>query len=282
LLLSQFAGSTPHYHPLFPKSLDLYAETGPVLRGDRRPVGAGDEPASGERRVKLILIDSGSLDGIDSPRDRASNFSRRQRCLGHSPQQSRRQKPRACAYSPAAAPMPRWKTTSVTFADLAVERLHGSFALVARSHAGPLLGVLGLCWASPRPHSSEIHRSGGLDSGVLAGFGAALDRGPGPVLVFALMFGAFLVNAARARCLAKVEQFWYQSIGSFVSTCRRHRPGVSLGTAEAQAAEKLIERTEELIMVQTGLWQSPGKSARPLGRDNPKHSRRSSRSLDRE
>jgi hypothetical protein len=130
-----------------------------------------------------------------------------------------------------------------------------------RKHVSPIGGlVLGIAGTAQAVNPQDLEAS---IPAVLAGFGAALDPlALALVLVFVLMFGAFLVERGESQVLGKVEQFGISQLAPCFNLSQATGPASPLGAAEAQAAEKLIERTEELIMLQTGLWQEALESLR--------------------
>lgn len=219
------------------------------------------------RALRLILIDAESLEGIDTSRDRALELISATASVPASVRQSRvgRRIQDACAYVAGSGSDAGVEDHLRYLADLAVETLTGSFALVRTITRGvPVLGVLGLvlgiAGAVQAVNPQDLDAS---MPAIVAGFGAALDPlALGLGLAFVLMFGTFLVERGENQVLAKVEQFGISQLVPCFNLSQGTGAGSPLGAAEVEAAEKLIERTETLINWQTGLWQESLESLR--------------------
>jgi biopolymer transport protein ExbB/TolQ len=267
LLLSQLPQSAENIKRYFDGHWILYAETGLFFIG----VAALMQKALGlildHRALRLILIDAESLDGIDTPRERAlellSATATVPAAVRRSQVGSRIQD--ACTYVAACGSDAAFEDHLRYLADLAVETLSGSFALVRTITRGvPVLGVLGLVLGiAGAVHAINPQDLDASMPAIVAGFGAALDPlALGLGLAFALMFAAFVVERGESQVLAKVEHFGISQLAPCFNLSQAAGPASPLGEAEVQAAEKLLERTETLINWQTGLWQEALESLR--------------------
>lgn len=142
-------------------------------------------------------------------------------------------------------------------ADLAADRLHSSYALVRTvTWAIPILGflgtVIGITMAIANVTPEQLESSLGE---VTAGLAVAFDTTAlSLTLSMLLVFSTFLIERCEQSILGDAEQFGITRLAHcFPQIAERSGP---LATAEAQAAEQLLQRTEALITWQTGLWQS--------------------------
>lgn len=142
-------------------------------------------------------------------------------------------------------------------AELASERLHGSYALVRTiTWAVPILGflgtVIGITMAIANVTPEQLDTS---LSSVTSGLAVAFDTTAlSLALSIVLVFGAFLVERAEQNVLASVEEIGIQRILClFPPENESHDP---LMDAQAEAAQQLLQRTEELINWQAELWQN--------------------------
>jgi hypothetical protein len=267
LLLSQLPQQADSLTRYFDGNWILYAETTLFFVGVAQILRKALELLLDHRALRLILIDAESLAGIDTPRDRALELLSATASVPAAVRHSKvgRRIQDACAYVAGCGSDAGLEDHLRYLADLAVETLSGSFALVRTITKGvPVLGALGLVIGI----AGAVHAVNpqDLDSSmpaIVAGLGVALD----PLalslgLAFALMFSTFLVERGESRVLAQVEQFGISQLVPCFNLSQSAGAASPLVEAEAQAAEKLIERTEALINWQTGLWQEALESLR--------------------
>jgi len=139
-------------------------------------------------------------------------------------------------------------------AELASERLHGSYALVRTiTWAIPILGFLGTVIGITLAISNVTPEQ--LDSSlseVTGGLGVAFDTTAlSLALSLLLVFSAFMIEGAEGRVLAEVEDYGIQRLlGWFAPAAGSRR----LVDAEGEASRRLLEKTESLIGTHTKLW----------------------------
>ena len=143
-------------------------------------------------------------------------------------------------------------------ADVASDRLHGSYALVRTiTWAVPILGflgtVIGITLAIANLNLSEDQLGASLDSAV-AGLAVAFDTTALALsLSIFLVFGTFAVERVEQQILDQIEEFCFERIVPlFPHAVASFSP---LADAELKAAEQLLSQTESLIGRQTQLWQ---------------------------
>ena len=148
-------------------------------------------------------------------------------------------------------------------ADVAAERLHGSYALVRTiTWAVPILGFLGtvigitLAISNLTPEQLETSLNA-----VTGGLGVAFDTTAlALVLSVVLVFTSFMVERAEQRIVSRVEDIGVRQLSMlFPETTAAEHP---LADAELQAAQKLISQTDTLIHRQTELWNDALESTR--------------------
>lgn len=212
------------------------------------------------RALKLIMIDGDSLDGIDSPADRARSMLS---AVAGVPVTMHRTRlvtriREVCEYVAGRGPAAALEEHLRYLADLAVESLSSSFALVRTiTWMVPVLGGLGtVIGIASAIRGIDAGNPGASIAAVVSSVALALDP-----LVLALgmslilAFAKFLVERGEGSVLASVEQFGIGQIAPCFNL--EHPDGVApLAAAEAKSAEQLVERTEALINWQTGLWQT--------------------------
>jgi biopolymer transport protein ExbB/TolQ len=142
-------------------------------------------------------------------------------------------------------------------ADLAVEDLTASYAVV-RTLAWTI-PVLGLC-GTLIGLTLAIHGAGGADQDSAATIVTGLETALAPVVVglgisVALVFGKLFVERSENRVLARIEEFGIDQLAPCLSADGPLGLDSPLASAEREAADKLLEKTESLISVQTSLWQ---------------------------
>ena len=138
-------------------------------------------------------------------------------------------------------------------AELAAERLHGSYALVRTvTWAIPILGFLGtvqgITVAIANVNPEQLNNSLG---GVTGGLAVAFDTTALSLfLSLLLVFTAFAVERAEQALLDRIEQFALKRLAPLQTATL----GSPLLQAETQAAAELLTRTDALIRSQTDLW----------------------------
>ncbi len=148
-------------------------------------------------------------------------------------------------------------------AELASEKLHGSYALVRTiTWAVPILGFLGtvmgitIAIANVRPEqldNSLTEVTGGL---AIAFDTTALAL----TLSMLLVFASFVIERSEQSVLDRIEEFGIKCLSCLApSNAKGEGP---LAVAEAQAAKHLLEKTEAVINWQTQLWQDSIESLR--------------------
>ncbi|MBA3314761.1 MAG: MotA/TolQ/ExbB proton channel family protein [Planctomycetota bacterium] len=146
-------------------------------------------------------------------------------------------------------------------AELAAERLHGSYALVRTvCWAIPILGflgtVMGITIAIANIDPEQL--SGSLGE-VTGGLAVAFDTTAlALALSLVLVFATFAIERAEQSVLDHVEAFAMRRLAPLASVV----PASPLAQAEVQAANELVERTDTLIRCQTEAWQGAIESMR--------------------
>lgn len=147
-------------------------------------------------------------------------------------------------------------------ADLAADRLHGSYTLHRNvCWAIPILGflgtVIGITMAIAEIDPEKL--SGSLNE-VTAGLAVAFDTTALALgLSLVLVFTGFAVERAEQGVLDGVETFARKRLAPLGASVVAASPLVE---AETQAAAKLVERTDALIRTQTEAWQGAIESMR--------------------
>jgi biopolymer transport protein ExbB/TolQ len=147
--------------------------------------------------------------------------------------------------------------------DLAAARLHNGYALIRTiTWAVPILGflgtVIGITMAIANITPDQLESS--LPD-VTAGLAVAFDTTAlSLALSMILVFGTFLIERAEQGTMDDIEDFCIKRlIGLFPAV---ESPVGPLASAEAQAAEQLLQKTEGMINWQMELWQSSLESLR--------------------
>jgi biopolymer transport protein ExbB/TolQ len=146
-------------------------------------------------------------------------------------------------------------------ADLAADRLHGSYGLHRNiCWAIPILGflgtVIGITIAIAEIDPKQL--SGSLTA-VTAGLAVAFDTTALALgLSLVLVFTGFTIERAEQSVLDRIEAFGRKRLAPLGTAA----PASPLVEAEAQAAAKLIDRTDALIRTQTAAWQGAIESMR--------------------
>lgn len=141
-------------------------------------------------------------------------------------------------------------------AELAAEKLHGSYALVRTiTWAVPILGFLGtvigitLAIANVTPEQLDTSLSE-----VTGGLAVAFDTTAlALALSMVLVFSTFAVERAEQGILLRVEEFGIEQIACLFP--ETSRTADDLTSAQNQASQQLIEQTETMIRWQTDVWQ---------------------------
>ena len=148
-------------------------------------------------------------------------------------------------------------------AELAAERLHGSYALVRNiTWAVPIIGFLGtvigitIAIANVTPEQ--------LDSSlteVTGGLAVAFDTTAlALTLSLVLVFGSYLVERSEQAILSQVEDLGIRQIAALLPVELETKS--PLAEAESRAAVQLLEKTETLINWQVEVWQEGVESLR--------------------
>jgi biopolymer transport protein ExbB/TolQ len=146
-------------------------------------------------------------------------------------------------------------------AELAAERLHGSYALVRTvCWAIPILGflgtVIGITMAIANIDPEQLSNSLGSVTGGLA---VAFDTTAlALALSLVVVFATFLVERAEQSVLDRVEAFAMRRLAPLSNPVASS----PLAQAEVEAAQQLVERTDTLIRCQTEAWQGAIESMR--------------------
>ena len=146
-------------------------------------------------------------------------------------------------------------------AELAAERLHGSYALVRTvCWAIPILGflgtVMGITIAIANIDPEQLSNSLGSVTGGLA---VAFDTTAlALALSLVLVFATFVVERAEQSVLDRVEAFAMKRLAPLANPIASS----PLAQAEVEAAHQLVERTDTLIRCQTEAWQGAIESMR--------------------
>lgn len=141
-------------------------------------------------------------------------------------------------------------------AELAAEQVHASYSLIRTiTWAVPIIGFLGtvigitIAIANVTPDQLDTSLSE-VTGGLAVAFDTtALALG----LSLILVFSTFIVERMEQKQLEQIELFGIQNIAACMSVLEN--PVSPLESAEVEAAEQLVARTEEMILRQTELWQ---------------------------
>ncbi len=149
-------------------------------------------------------------------------------------------------------------------AELAAERLHGSYAMVRTvTWAVPILGflgtVIGITMAIANVTPEQLDTSlGEVTGGLAVAFDTtALALGLSLVLVFC----TFVAERSEQKVLNSVEEFGHKHLASLFPS-HRARQQNRLIDAEGKVAEKMLNQTEKMIENQLQLWQQSLESLR--------------------
>lgn len=213
-----------------------------------------------QRALKLVVVDAESLDGVESPADRASALYS---ATADIPAGIRRSTlvtriREMCEYVSRRGSGAAIEDQLRYLADLAVEELASSYALIRTlTWTLPVLGALGTV-------AAIAHAFGGFDpenldssvAAVITGLAGAFDPTViGLGMSVMLVFGKLLVERSESRVLARVEQIGISQLAPCLGIESAEPASAPLAEAEAQAAAQLLERTESLITWQADLWQ---------------------------
>ena len=148
-------------------------------------------------------------------------------------------------------------------AELASEKLHGSYALVRTiTWAVPILGflgtVIGITIAIANVTPEQLDNS---LTEVTGGLAIAFDTTAlALTLSMFLVFASFTVERSEQNVLDRIEEFGIKCLSCLApSIAKGEGP---LAVAEAKAAKHLLEKTEAVINWQTQLWQDSIESLR--------------------
>ncbi|MCH9652879.1 MAG: MotA/TolQ/ExbB proton channel family protein [Planctomycetes bacterium] len=142
-------------------------------------------------------------------------------------------------------------------AELAADQMHASYSLIRTiTWAVPIIGFLGtvigitIAIANVTPDQLDTSLSE-VTGGLAVAFDTtALALG----LSLVLVFSTFIVERMEQKQLEKIELFGLQNIASCLSVSENLIS--PLESAEVEAAQQLVLRTEEMIQRQTELWQN--------------------------
>ena len=149
-------------------------------------------------------------------------------------------------------------------AELASERLHGSYALVRTiTWAVPILGflgtVMGITIAIANLNFEQYEAS---MEAVIGGLAVAFDTTTlALTLSLVIVFCSFLVERSEQDILVRVEDFSMARLPVLFPEATKSSAG-PLADVQAHAAQQLLERTESLIQWQTDLWRENLESTR--------------------
>ncbi len=237
-----------------------YAETGLFFFGlailINRTIGLIHE----RRSLNMIVIDGASLEGIESPVDRARALhlaaSDIPAGIGGTKLMVRIRE--MCEYVVRRGSGAAVEDHLRYLADLAIERMAASFALV-RTLIGaiPALGLIGTVLATAVAlQSIDPSDQQASLSAILSGLGRVFDPiALGLGLSLILIFGKHLVERGASHVLARVEQFGIDELAPRLCSDATDIAPPPLAAAETEAAAKLVERTDSLINWQMKLWQ---------------------------
>jgi biopolymer transport protein ExbB/TolQ len=245
---------------LFAGHWSLHAEIGLFLFGLATLIGRMIGLIHERQSLKMIVIDAASLDGIESPADRARALHL---ATTNVPAGIRSTKlmlriREVCDYVARRGSGAGVEDHLRYLADLAVENLASSFALLRTLiWTVPAVGLLGTILAATTAlQSIESGDQEGSLSAVVAGLGGACDPvtlGLGLSLI--LVYGKLLLERSETRVLALVEQFGIDELAPCLCSDAAADAAAPLTAAETEAAAKLVDKTESLINWQTELWQ---------------------------
>jgi biopolymer transport protein ExbB/TolQ len=244
----------------FTSNAATYAATGLFFIGAavllRKAVGL----AFDHRALKLVMIDADSLEGIETPRERAAELLASTAQVPASIQCTKvvSRIHEVCQYISGCRSNTSLEKHLRYRADLALESLADSLALLRTLVWGiPVVGAMGLVlgiistFRGLNPQDLDASMPG-----VVAGLEAALT----PLAVslgmsLILMFGRLLVERAETQVLSRIEQFGILQVAPCFNFAESLFQSAPLAAAEAEAAENLIEQTAALVTRQTALWQ---------------------------
>jgi hypothetical protein len=235
-----------------------YAETGLFFFGVATLIRRTISLISERQSLKTIVIDGASLEGIDSPLERARALhlaaSSVPAGIGGSKLLARIRE--VCDYVVRRGSGAAVEEHLRYLADLAVENLTLSFAPL-RTLVGTIsaLGLLGTILATALALQNVGNVTGETSlAEVLAGLGRVFDPlALGLGLSLLLVFGKLLVERGESRVLARVEQFGVNELAPCLCSDADAPP--PLAAAETEAAAKLVQQTDALINWQMKLWQ---------------------------
>ncbi|HEY3965250.1 MAG TPA: MotA/TolQ/ExbB proton channel family protein [Planctomycetaceae bacterium] len=260
LLIARLPPSTDAVTQCLTSSLATYAACGLFFIGVAGLLRKGIELTLDRRALKLVMIDADSLEGIDTPRDRAAELTASTALVPASIQRTKvvSRIHEICQYVAGCRSNSSLEEHLRYRADLALESLTESYSLLRALVWGiPVVGVIGLVLGI----ISTIHAVNPLDlDASMPGVASGLEAAFAPLAVslglsLALMFGKLLAERAETQVLAQIEQFGILQVAPCFSFADSSFQSGPLAAAEAEAAENLIEQTAALVTRQTELWQ---------------------------
>jgi biopolymer transport protein ExbB/TolQ len=219
------------------------------------------------RALRLVAIDSRSLEGLGSATERAqalllatsdvpSGISRTRLVL----------RIRAtCEYVTHRGPRAAVDEHLRYLADLAVENLKTGFApLRTIIWTAPVLGILGtvlrmaLAFHSVDPDNLDLSMPE-----AMAGLEGSLDAMVlGVSISIVLLFGKLFVERCESHALEQIEHFGMSQLACCLASEEAEESLTPLAKAETEAAAHLLERTDTLIARQTEIWQEALEDSR--------------------
>jgi biopolymer transport protein ExbB/TolQ len=244
---------------IFASQWVVYAETGLFFFGLAILIRNALGLIQDRRALDTIDIDGSSLEGIDSPVERARSLYTATTSVPAGVRGSKLivRIREMCEYVSRRGSGAAVEDHLRYLADLAVENLAASYALVRTlAWTVPVLGLFGTLLGL----TLALHGTGGSDHDAAVTILSRLDTALGPVVVglgisVALVFGKLLVERGENRVLTRIEQFGIDQLAPCLSAGGPLGLDSPLASAEKEAADKLLDKTESLITVQTGLWQ---------------------------
>ncbi|MBS0263305.1 MAG: MotA/TolQ/ExbB proton channel family protein [Planctomycetes bacterium] len=209
------------------------------------------------RALKLVVIDADSLDGIETPRERATELMASTAMIPNSFLRTKEVSRihEVCQYIQGCHSKSSLEDYLRYRADLALEALSHSYALVRTIIWGvPLVGALGLVLGI----ISTIHSVNPQDldasmPGIVAGFeNAFVPLAVSLGLSLTLVFGKLFVERAETQVLSRIEQFGILQ----VSPCFHFPESQTSLVGHAPVAGHAFQQSADLVTQQTQMWQS--------------------------
>jgi biopolymer transport protein ExbB/TolQ len=219
------------------------------------------------RALRLVEIDSRSLQGIASPPERAQALLSATSNIPSSISRTRLvlRIRETCEYVAQRGPRTAIDDHLRYLADLAVEGAKSSFApLRTIIWTAPVLGILGTVLGTALAfHSVDPDNLDSSMSEVMAGLEGSLDATVvGLAISVVLLFGKLFVERCEGHVLEQIEKFGISQLAPCLTSDEAEEALTPLVKAETEAAARLLERTDSLIARQTELWQEALEDSR--------------------